>query len=189
MQLNNKHRINDVSPFGRRFEGYHFADTLNGRSKHVYTGEYYYKCLPEQTAKLQKILYPCLSLISLLLFFLAGSLPVKSNISIVTVLTSCCELLLFLWLAYIMVTLVTRQKKLTVWGYRVTALQLHLCTLGGSLLLLVSAVYTLVYSITNNNGPLVTCIIATVSYFLSCAALAYINISEYRTPYDVEYPT
>ena len=187
MQQNNKHRINDVKPFGHRLEGYHFADSPNGRSKYVYTGEYYYKCLSDRTIKLQKILYPCFSIASLFLFFLAGALPVKSNATSAIVLFSCCELLLFLWLAYIMVILITRTKKLTVWGYRITALQLHLCTLGGSVLLFVSAIYTLIYSIKCDNGFSNTYIIATCAYLLSSIMLICINVSEYRTPYNVEY--
>lgn len=188
MQLNNKHRIHDVKPFGRRFEGYRFVDSADGRSRHVYTGEYYWKCLPDRTVRRQKLLYSGLSLISVLLFCLGGALPVRSNSAGVSVLVGCCELLLYLWLLYIMVVLVSRQRKLTIWGYRVTALQLQICAPALVLALTLSFVYTAVYSLAGDNGMPGVCVLACVAYLLSAVSLACVAVAEARTPYDVEFP-
>lgn len=188
MQLSNKHRIHDVKPFGRRFEGYHFADSADGRSRHIYTGEYYRKCLPDRTVRRQKLLYSGLSVISVLLFCLGGALPVRSNSTGVSVLAGCCELLLYLWLMYIMVVLVSRQRKLTIWGYRVTALQLEICAAALALAQAFSFVYTLVYSLVRDNGAAPVCALACMAYLLSSVPPACVAVMEARTPYDVEFP-
>lgn len=188
MQLNNKHRINDIKPFGRRLEGYHFVDSINGRSNHIYTGEYYSKCLSDRHIRLQKVIYSCMSVTSLLLFFLAGSLPIQSNTSSINVLLSCGELLLFLWLLYIIAVLITQPKRLTVWGYRITALQLQLCTMAGAIALILSAAYALFCLLCTGDSSPGVCILACISYFSSGALLACITISEHHTTYDVELP-
>lgn len=182
-----KHTI-DVRPFGRRLEGYSFVDVPGGRSKYVYTGEYYSPALSDRGLRQRKLLYCLLSLCAILSFLFTGTMKISSNNTGFIGLVNCLLILVFLWLIYILVVLVFSNRRLTVWAYRVTALQFRLAALSGGILLLLSAVFTLIQVMTQNDSVWLQLLSAALR-FLGAAMLVFMAYLGRRTEYTVSYPS
>lgn len=183
-----KNKKIDVRPFGRRLEGYSFVDVPGGRSKYIYIGEYYSPVLSDRVLRQRKLLYCLLSLCAILLFLFTGTMKIRSNSMGFIGLVSCLLMLVFIWLIYILVVLVCSNRKLTVWAYRVTALQFGLATLSGGILLLISAVFTLIQAIIQNDSVSLHLLSAALR-FLGAAALGFMAHLGRRTEYTVKYPS
>lgn len=179
----------DVRPFGRRLEGYTFLDGPGGRAKYVYTGEYYSPTLSDRSFRLRKLLYCLLSLCAILSFLFAGTMKVSSNNTDFIGLVSCLSILVFLWLIYTLVVLVLHNRKLTVWAYQVTVLQLGLAALAGGLLLLLSAAFALFWIITQKDDNVLLHLLSAALRLLGAAALFFMIYLKRGTEYTISYPS
>ena len=179
----------DVRPFGGRLEGYTFLDAPGGRAKYVYTGEYYSPTLSDRDFRLRKLLYCLLSLCAILSFLFTGIMKIRSNNTGFIGFVNCLLILVFLWLIYVLVVFVSHNRKLTIWAYRVTVLQLGLAALAGGILLLLSAVFALFWAITQKDGSALLHLLSAALRLFGAAALFFMIYLKRGTEYTVSYPS
>jgi len=183
-----KHSRFGVSPFGKRLEGYAFTDTFQGKAKYTYTGEYYSKKLSDKDALKRRIFNYAASFVMIILFFFAGYPRSAVNSSIFIGLASGITIMTFIWLIYILIVMMMNKNRLTIWAFRVTALQFFWCLVLLSFTGVLSVAYNIIYMTGINSQTLATDITGCILRIVQTGLVIAMLVIEYNTEYNAEYP-
>jgi len=182
-----KHFRFGVSPFGKRLEGYRFTDSSAERAKYTYTDEWFSKKMAEKAAFRRRLLYYCLSAVGIALMIIAGIPTSQINRSNFIGLITTISIIMAFWLIYILITMAINKNRLTVWAFRVTALQVLIVCTVLSVTSLLSVLFTFFYIILYDSSTLSVDIPGLIMRLVEFAAFLTMVLLEYNTEYDAEF--